>query len=156
MKCYVFIVMAVVLSLAAAATVWSGGGAALLVCDYSSKEILLKTPLNYGESFTIRYIHSVDQSPVFEVFTARKGEGLVLRETYFRMFGAGMGHWEGHGKIVQEGRWIRIRDIHQPLGSFILRVGSQGVAHTILMGEKEWNLSERAAGRRVVVMISEE
>ena len=151
-----FIMMAGVLSLAAAATVCPGGNAALLVCDYSSKQIILKIPLNYGQTFAIRYMHSVDHSPVFEVFTAQKGQGLVLKETYFRMFGAGMGHWEGHGKIVQEGEWIKIKNIDQSLGSFILRVGSPGVAHTILMGEREWNLSQKAAGRRVEVMISEE
>ena len=151
-----FLMMAGVLSLAAAATVRPGGEAALVVCDYSNKDIILKTPLNYGETFAIRYIHSVDHSPVFEVFTAKKGEGLVLKETYFRMFGAGMGHWEGHGKIVQEGQWIKIKDIDHTLGSFVLRVGSPGVAHTILMGEKAWNLSQQAAGRRVEVMISEE
>jgi hypothetical protein len=156
MKRYLFIVMAGVLTLAAAGTVRPGGKAVLLVRDYSSKEIILKTPFDYGETFAIRYIHSVDQTPVFEVFTAKKGQGLVLKETYFRMFGAGMGHWEGHGKIVQEGQWIKIKDIHQSLGSFILRVGSQRVAHTILMGEKEWNLSQQAAGRRVEVMICEE
>ena len=156
MKRYLFIVMAGLLTLIAATAVRAGGKPELLVCDHNSKEIILKTPLAYGQPFAIRYIHSVDHSPVFEVFTAKKGEGLVLKETYFRMFGAGMGHWEGHGKIVQEGQWIKIKDINQSLGSFILRVGSQGVAHTILIGNKEWNLSQRAAGRRVEVMISEE
>jgi len=156
MRRYLFIMMMGFLTLIAATTVRAGGKAALLVCDHNSKEIILKTPFAYGQTFSIRYIHSVDHSPVFEVFTAKKGEGLVLKETYFRMFGAGMGHWEGHGKIVQEGQWIKIKDINQSLGSFILRVGSQGVAHTILMGEKEWNLSQRAAGRRVEVMICEE
>jgi hypothetical protein len=145
-----------VVILMAPATGWPGATPVLLVRDHQSKEIIMKTPLAYGQSFAIRYIHSVDHSPVFEVFKAKKGQGLVLKETYFRMFGAGMGHWEGHGKIVQEGQWIKIKDINQPLGSFILRVGSRGVAHTILMGDKEWNLSQRAAGRRVEVMISEE
>ena len=111
--------------------------------------------LPYEDTFTIRYIHSVDHAPVFEVFRAVKGKGLVLVETYFKMFGAGMGHWEGHGKIVQEGRWTKIKDINQPLGSFLLRVGAPGVDHTILYHGEEWNLSEKAAGLLVEVMIAE-
>ena len=151
-----FIILTALLTLIAATTVRPEDTPALLVLDYSSKAIILRAPFAYGRSFAIRYIHSVDRSPVFEVFKAEKGEGLVLKETYFRMFGAGMGHWEGHGTIVQEGQWIKIKDINRPLGSFILRVGSREVAHTILMDEKEWNLSQKVPGRRVVVMISEE
>lgn len=151
-----FIILTALLTLIAATTVRPEDTPALLVLDYSSKAIILRAPLAYGRSFAIRYIHSVDRSPVFEVFKAEKGEGLVLIETYFRMFGAGMGHWEGHGTIVQEGQWIKIKDINRPLGSFTLRVGSREVAHTVLMDEKEWNLSQKVPGRRVVVMISEE
>ncbi|MBN1104129.1 MAG: DUF1850 domain-containing protein [Deltaproteobacteria bacterium] len=151
-----FILFTAFLFLIVATTVRSGDRPTLLVLDHKSKEIILKEPFAYGHSFTIRYIHSVDRSPVFEVFTAEKGEGLVLKETYFRMFGAGMGHWEGHGKIVQEDGWIKIQAINRSLETFILRVGSPEVAHTILMDEREWNLSQIAPGRRVVIMISEE
>ena len=151
-----FIMSTALWILVAATTVRPGDMPALLVMDHVSKEIILRAPLVYGQSFSIRYIHSVDRAPVFEVFEAKKGKGLVLKETYFTMFGAGMGHWEGHGKIVQEGRWIKIKDINRSLGSFVLRVGGREVAHTILLGEEEWNLSQRAAGRRVIVMVSEE
>lgn len=151
-----FIILTAFLSVTAAGAAWSGNTPELVISDHAGKEVILRTPLAYGQSFTIRYIHSVDHSPVFEVFEAKKGQGLVLKETYFTMFGAGMGHWEGHGKIVQEGRWIKIKDINRPLGSFVLRIGSRGVDHTILLAEKEWNLSQKAPGRRVVVMIAEE
>ena len=136
-------------------SVWSGSRPVLLIRDHNTKEALLEIPVTYGQTFTIRYIHSVDKTPVFEVFRAVKGHGLVLEETYFRMFGAGMGHWEGHGKLVREGKWSKIKDIHWKLGSFLLRVGSTGVDHTILMDGGQWNLSRIAAGRRVEVMISE-
>jgi hypothetical protein len=126
----------------------------LSIREHKTGEVLLRIPLQYGQAFTIRYIHSVDHAPVFEVFRALKEEGLVLEETFFQMFGAGMGHWEGHGTVVQDGRWIKIKDIHRPLGSFLLRVGSSGVDHTILFNEKEWNLSEKAAGHRVEVTLT--
>jgi len=109
-----FVLLTALLFLIAATTVGPGDKPTLLVFDHKSKEVILREPFAYGQSFAIRYIHSVDRFPVFEVFSAEKGEGLVLKETYFRMFGVGMGHWEGHGKIVQEGGGSKSRT-HQPL-----------------------------------------
>lgn len=77
----------------------------------------------------------------------------MLTDTYFRMFGAGMGHWEGHGRVVQDGKWIRITDMDYPVDRFILRVGRPGVDHTLLIGYREFNLSETAAGHRVAVFL---
>lgn len=128
----------------------------LLVRDHERHKDILKVPLCYGQTFTIRYIHSVDKAPVLEVFRAVKGKGLVLEETYFRMFGAGMGHWKGHGEVVGEGEWIKIKGIDHPLGSFLLRIGSPGVDHTVLLNGKTWNLSRMAPGRRVEVLLVDE
>lgn len=150
------ILLTALLMLITATAGWSGDAPTLLVVDYSSQQILHEMPLTYGQPFTIRYIHSVDRTPVFEVFEARKGQGLVLKETYFSMFGAGMGHWEGHGEVVQEGPWTKIREINRPLDTFILRVGSPEVDHTLLVNGKEYHLSQSVPGRRVVVRVSEE
>lgn len=127
----------------------------LFICDHKTREVLLDLPLHYGQTFTIRYTHSVDHFPVHEVFRVSREQGLVLKETFFPMFGAGMGHWQGHGKLVQDGKGIKIRDIDQPLGKFLLRVGSPGVDHTIVLNGTEWNLSSTVPGRRVEVMLSE-
>jgi hypothetical protein len=156
MKYFFFIVVISLLNTIAYGDTSTGPGPVLLIRDYKGNNTIFKMPLDYGQTFTIRYIHSVDHAPVFEVFRLKKEEGLVLVETYFRMFGAGMGHWQGHGRIVQEGKWIKIKDINYPLGSFLLRVGSRGVDHTILLDGKEWNLSRIAAGRLVEVMHSQD
>jgi len=108
-------------------------------------------PLARGEQFEICYIHSVDRKPVCEVFRLEEEAGIVLQETYFRMFGAGMGHWQGHGTVVEEKGWMKIKDINRPLGSFILRVGSPGVDHILTVGEERVNLSQKAPGKRVLV-----
>lgn len=125
----------------------------LVFHDLKTDTRLLDIPLRYGDAFTIRYIHSVDISPVNEVFTADDTRGIVLTETYFRMFGAGMGHWEGHGTLIGDEKWTRIIDMDYPVGRFILRVGAIGVDHTLLIHGREFNLSERAAGHRVEVFL---
>jgi len=116
---------------------------------------LLVLPLREGESFSIRYMHSVDISPVFEQFSLNHEGRLQLDETHFKMFGAGMGDWKGHGKLVGEKGWTRITDISEPLEPFILRVGSPGVDHTLLYRGREYNLSAVAAGKRLRVSVEQ-
>lgn len=127
----------------------------LLVRNTASEEILFRFPVSQGQRFTIRYIHSVDLSPVWEDFSAWAQAGIVLERTCFFMFGAGMGHWEGRGRITgdENGR-ICIEEMHQPLGSFLLRVGLPGVDHTLMIGEHKIHLSELIPGERVELCVS--
>lgn len=134
---------------------WAGGeGFSLELKDPSSEEVILRIPLHLDETFTIRYIHSVDHTPVFEVFELDQEGNLVLQSTYFKMFGAGMGHWEGRGVVAFDGRWTWIKDIHETLGSFVLRVGGTTVDHTILYRDQEIHLSEKWAERRLLVSVA--
>ena len=123
----------------------------LVVSDFSTTEIIAALPVKAGDRFTIRYIHSVDKTPIFEEFRLDLKQGLVLEKTWFTMFGAGLGHWPGHGDLRQDKEWITIDNIEQPLGSFILRIGALSVGHTIIYHDREINLSRRAPGVRVLV-----
>lgn len=125
----------------------------LVIEDCKEKEILLALPLMWQESFEICYTHSVDRKPVCEVFKVKWGKGIVLHEMYFRMFGAGMGHWKGHGYVVEEGEWIKIKEINKTIGSFLLRIGTRGVDHILCVRGKKINLTERAEGKLVEVKI---
>jgi len=127
----------------------------LIIRETETGRLLVNLPIDWNECFTIRYIHSVDISPVFEKFRADEKCGLVLEETWFRMFGAGMGHWEGRGRLtLDDNRMTHITDMDSTLGSFLLRVGSKGVDHTVLFRDQEINLSDMAAGKRVEVFVS--
>ena len=124
--------------------------------DFDNGKVLLSVPLHKGEIFSIRYMHSVDVSPVVEVFSLNNEGSIQLEETYFKMFGAGMGHWEGHGTLIKDGSWTKIKDIKRPLEPFILRIGQPGVDHTLIYRDQKINLSDRAAGRRVLVSVLHE
>jgi hypothetical protein len=123
--------------------------------DPMSSEVLLRLCLQPDETFTIRYIHSVDQTPVFEIFGSDPYGVLALQATYFKMFGAGMGHLQGRGVVDFDGEWTWIRDINESLGSFILRIGAPPVAHTLLYRGEEINLSEKWPRRRVLVKLAQ-
>ena len=123
----------------------------LVVSYFSTGREIAVFDVKAGDKFTIRYIHSVDKTPVFEEFRLDREKGLVLEKTWFTMFGAGLGHWPGHGDLSQDAEWITIDNIEQPLGSFILRIGSLSVGHTIIYREQETNLSRLAPGVRALV-----
>ncbi len=123
----------------------------LVVSDFTSGKIIASLPVRTGDRFVIRYIHSVDKTPIFEQFRLDEEKGIILEKTWFKMFGAGLGHWPGHGHLTQDRNWITISDINRPLGRFVLRIGSPGVDHTIIYHDREINLSHRAAGVRALV-----
>ncbi len=52
---------------------------------------LLKTfPVTPGERITYRYIHSVERTPVDEIMEVAPNDHLVVRETVYQDFGAGL------------------------------------------------------------------
>ena len=126
-------------------------GPQLVVSNFATAAIIAALPVKSGDKFTIRYIHSVDKTPIFEEFRLDEKQGLVLEKTWFTMFGAGLGQWPGHGRLTQDKNWITIDNIEQPLGSFILRIGALSVGHTIIYHDRQINLSRRAAGVRALV-----
>lgn len=125
----------------------------LVIEDVKGGEKLFTIPLTWRDRFEICYTHSVDRKPVCEIYKLKWGKGIMLHETYFRMFGAGMGHWNGHGYVVGEGEWIKIKEIDKAIGSFILRIGSRGVDHILSIKGKKINLTEQAEGKLVEVGI---
>jgi hypothetical protein len=104
-----------------------------------------------GERFTLRYVHSVDRSPVWEEHSVDRNGTIYIQGERFVMFGAGMGHWEGHGTLTSRGPYQVIENIHKPLGHFVLRVGSENVDHTIIWRGQPVHLSKLAPGQAVLV-----
>ncbi len=127
------------------------GGLELTVAPVGSGAPLLVAPLEPGERFTLRYVHSVDRQPVWEVHAADPDGRIFVEEERFVMVGAGMGDLPGRGVWTGDGRTQAIRGMHYPVGAFVLRVGSPGVDHTILWRGTETHLSAMAAGKAVRV-----
>jgi len=127
----------------------------VLIIENGNGSSLISIPIEPGESFTMRYIHSVDVSPVYEVFYADEKKGIMIKETFFKMFGAGMGHWPGRGTIVEQNGWIFIKDMDIAIGEFYLRIGAPSVDHTILIKGQEIHLSRMIPGSRVRIYIKQ-
>ncbi len=94
----------------------------LYVDDLKQEAVRVILPLRDGEEFTIKYIHSVDLLPVYEIYYARDQQ-IYLKETHFYNFGAGMGLLEGRGSYMEENDLLKIVGIDEKIGYFVLRTG---------------------------------
>ena len=112
---------------------------------------LLVLPLRVGERVTLRYVHSVDHTPIWDVLSVDEAGAIHVESERFAMFGAGMGHWPGHGRLTRRGRHQIIENIHRQIGSFVLRVGSPAVDHTLIWRGIPIPLAPHATGRAVRV-----
>lgn len=114
----------------------------LLVLSDSAGKELLAVPMEEGDEFAIRYIHSVAQSPVEDWFSVEDNT-IFLEKTVYQDFGAGLPHEADEGQVMGFGDGhISISGFHRPLPTFDQRVG-RIANHTLLLEQ------ENAARREI-------
>ncbi|MFC0558243.1 DUF1850 domain-containing protein [Halalkalibacter alkalisediminis] len=74
------------------------------------------THLKAGDTFTIKWIHSVEKTPWRETYQLTDEGELLLIETVFQSFGAGVPHQKGT-MTVEDGEVV-VRDINEQLSVF--------------------------------------
>lgn len=119
----------------------------LLVENAETGKTIWAAPLAPGEQFRIRYIHSVNLMPVYELY-AHSGNDLVLDTTWFRSWGAGLGYM-GEGILGEENGWTIIKEMNRHIGTIPLRVGTIA-EHTLLYRGKEIRLREYVPAQTLV------
>jgi hypothetical protein len=130
--------------LALLAGLWLPGGLRLSLTPVTGSRPLVQVWLDPGERFTIRYIHSVEKSPVWETHSVDAQGAIYIEEERYLKLGAGMGQMPGVGKLVHRGPYEVIEDMHTPTGDFVLRIGSVGVDHTLIWRDRPINLTALA------------
>jgi len=140
-RLYILLATGLIAALLLAALI-APGGLELKVVPVKGGPPLLVLPLESGERFTLHYYHSVENAPIWEEHSLDKKGRIFIEEERYLKFGAGMGRMPGVGRMVKEGPYEVIEDMHMPTGNFILRVGSPGVDHTIIWRGRQKNLSE--------------
>lgn len=138
---------AVILMLGAV-LVWQQASAAVLVVrDMKTHRVLEIGPISEGDSFELRFIHSVDLLPVRDFFAYRDG-GLVLCQTRCLSFGAGLGY-TGQGELKSHQGWNVIENMDRRVGALPLRVGAVA-DHTIIYGGEAYRLNRYFAPKSLV------
>lgn len=92
----------------------------LEVIDQGGK-VLLTLPLNKGEEFSLRYLHSVHQTPVKEIFqVSSKGE-LILVATEFSSFGVGTPFLPEEGELTVINGSLLLKGLDRSFSELSLR-----------------------------------
>jgi len=108
-----------------------------LVIRSANGSIIDSYQLGSGEEFAVRYIHSVQKTPVIEVFRVDFGEGIELRETVYTDFGAGLPFLlEGSAVFESGGGKFRIYGIKKLLSDVVFRVGRFADYNLLLRGRE--------------------
>ena len=97
----------------------------LVIVEEKTGRILYAENVRYGDTFTITYIHSVNKSPVDDIFEIQPDYSIMLRKTVFRSFGAGVPFELEEQQVLNtyEDR-IEIDNINRHIAQYLLFVGT--------------------------------
>ena len=112
----------------------------LQIIDYRKDKIIWEEKIEAGDSFSIRYQHSVARTPVIEFFEIKDGK-ILLTGTEYQSYGAGLPTEAVQGEYVVEDDKFIIKDINQFLPEILLRV-SDYAEHEFIFNQKNYKLYE--------------
>lgn len=147
--------MPLALSFVCGASGATGTGDAVVEVAHSDGVLLASFAVRANDRWCLVWNHSVAGFPVRDCFVFRP-PAMVLDSSHQPDFAAGLGHYEGRGKLRSDGAGgYRIEDINEPIpdNRLNLRVGSEAVDHRIEFKDQRISLSERAANRPVVIRL---
>lgn len=118
----------------------------LVVADADSGERLFEVPVDQGDEVTIAYTHSVEKTPIRDVYVV-DGSSLRADRSVFHSFGAGL-PTEGVER-TEEGYVVEGSEIHDRL-----RVTPGTIAgHELVVDDDRYDLAGAATGRVVLFLI---
>lgn len=96
-----------------------------VIVEEKTGKILYYSDVKPGDTFTVTYTHSVNNSPVHDIFVIREDYSIMLKKTVFSSFGAGVPYEVEKGQnICFYKDTIEIDNINQPIKEYLLFVGT--------------------------------
>ncbi len=106
----------------------------LLASDMITGEYLKAWRIGSDNRFSIKYIHSVERTPVWETYSMESGE-IILEETIFQSFGAGLPATSPYDfEVVDDG--FRLFNIDLKMTNLIYRTGAVRANHELIINKK--------------------
>ncbi|MGE5588082.1 MAG: DUF1850 domain-containing protein [Clostridia bacterium] len=117
---------------------------ALEVREGRTGRLVYLAPMPAGNRFEVRFVHSVERTPVCEVFAVEPGLVIYLVETRYESFGAGLPTTadEGARFVLGDGE-VRITGLHRRIGALDLAV-SPVPGHALVVSGKTVALADLA------------
>lgn len=114
----------------------------LVLSDRESGQVYASYPIENGASFAVEFIHSVNKSPVRDVYEIQDGEIWNTQCIYYG-FGAGVEEILGEGESLSYGEngEMIVSGIHTKMNAMVLVVGTIS-DHTLYLGEETISLRQ--------------
>jgi hypothetical protein len=145
---------AVMVTIAASAfIIWCLSSPYLILENGDTGKVISAYPVKNGEEFSVTFIHSVNKSPVTDVYEIRGGRIYVVRTIYYA-FGAGVQTEIEEGQTLeygQDGSMI-VSGFNRRMDNLSYIVGTVS-DHTLKIGDESVSLRE-LCGRNATVRFS--
>ena len=131
----------------------SPGGTSLVLSNADSGQVYATYPVENGDTFAVVFIHSVNKSPVRDVYEIREGEIWNTQCIYYG-FGAGVEEELGEGETLSYGEngEMIISNIEKKIDNMVIVVGTIS-DHTLYLGDETISLRD-LCGRSSKVLFS--
>ncbi|WP_433629021.1 DUF1850 domain-containing protein [Halomicrococcus sp. NG-SE-24] len=132
----------------ATTTTDSGTERVLVVADADTGESILVVPVSEGTKLTLAYTHSVEKTPVRDVYTVNNRR-LEMTAMKFQSFGAGL---PSRAAVTREGDWF----IFDPSGSYrrLPVVPGSVAGHELVVGDERYDLVALSGGEPVELFVA--
>ena len=116
--------------------------------------IIFRRLVRPGDTFLLKYLHSVALSDVWERFTIDRDYRLILTETRFKGQGAGLPtDLSGNEKLTRQGEWFIISGMTRAVPSLYWRIQRQWEDRFRFGNEPEHNISQRVGAALVLIQV---
>ena len=107
-----------------------------VVAVLAGDALLAEAPAAPGAEFSVRFIHSVQRTPVEEFFAVNEAaDGFILRATRYESFGVGLPFLTSDGTFRREGDRFVMDGMERPVPRLDLRPGVSTELTLFLAGE---------------------
>ena len=120
----------------------SAGGMELVLSDKESGQVYASYPVENGDTYAVEFVHSVNKSPVRDVYEIRAGEIWNTQCIYYG-FGAGVEEELGEGETLSYGEngEMIISNINKKMDNLVIVVGTIS-DHTLYLGDETISLRD--------------
>ena len=102
----------------------------------------LTLPTKPGDTFSLRFIHSVHKTPVWENFAVTGADGLILTSTEYQSYGVGMPSLPTEGVFTQLDDRFILTNLNRSFSQIPVRVGPEAKLSLVHHGQEypiyEW------------------
>jgi len=114
----------------------------LVLSDKESGQVYATYPVENGDTYAVEFVHSVNKSPVRDVYEIRAGEIWNTQCIYYG-FGAGVEEELGEGETLSYGEngEMIISNINKKMDNLVIVVGTIS-DHTLYLGDETISLRD--------------